>query len=62
MRYDADPDPSFYLIRIRLNTLMRIRILLLISKVMQICDHWYLEPSGVHSEPSRHHRERPRPN
>jgi hypothetical protein len=39
---NADSDPAFHFvmrIRIQLFTSMRIRILLLI-KVMEICDHW----------------------
>jgi hypothetical protein len=38
----------------------RIRILLLI-KVMQICDHWSPDPPGLNFESPRLHCERPRP-
>ncbi len=38
--------------RIRLFTMMRLQILLLI-KVMRICDHWYTDPPGLHFEPQR---------
>ncbi len=43
---DAGPDPAFYFNEnADLDfTLMRIRILLLI-KVMEICDHWSLDPT-----------------
>jgi hypothetical protein len=39
--HDADPDPTF--------TLMRTRIRLL--KVMRICNHWSKDPPRVHCEP-----------
>jgi hypothetical protein len=49
-------------IRIRLFTLMGIwiRILLLI-KVMRICDHWSKDPPRLHFEPPRLRCERPLP-
>jgi hypothetical protein len=37
-------------IRIQLFALMRIRILLLI-KVIKVCDHWSIDPPGLHFEP-----------
>jgi hypothetical protein len=37
-------------IRIQLFTLMRIRILLII-KMMRICDYWSTDPPGLHFEP-----------
>jgi hypothetical protein len=46
-------------VRIKLFTLMRIRILLL-NKVMQICDHWSPGTLGLHFEPPALHCERPR--
>jgi hypothetical protein len=47
------PDPTFYFEE-DLDPVPHL-------KVMQICDHWSPEPSGVHSEPSHLHRERQRP-
>ncbi len=63
---DADPDPAFHLMRIRillftlmripipirLFTLMRIRIRLLI-KVMQVCNHWTTDRPRFQGEPQR---------
>ncbi len=52
--YDADPDTSFhfdtYESRSDFSLLMRIRILLL-TKVMKICDHLSTDPSRLHFEP-----------
>ncbi len=68
----ADPHLFIMKIRIRIHlfTLMRIRILLLLTKVMRICDqHWSTDRPGfaskspllsVHDLP-RLHCERPRP-
>ncbi len=47
-------------IRNRLFPSMLIRILLLI-KVMRICDHWPTHPLGFHCKPPRLHFELPRP-
>jgi hypothetical protein len=61
---DPDPNSAFHLIRIqiRLSNLMLIRIrILLLIKVMRICDHWYTDPQGLHLEPPRLNCERPRP-
>jgi hypothetical protein len=46
-------------IRIQLFTLMQIRIQLLF-RIMGICDHWSVDPPGLHFEPSGLHCERPR--
>jgi hypothetical protein len=50
---NADPDPAYHL-NVDLDpaffTLMRIRILLRI-KVMTVCDHWSVDPPGLHFEP-----------
>jgi hypothetical protein len=43
-------------IRIQLFNLMRIRILLLI-KVMGICDHWSVDPTGLNFDPPGLHCE-----
>ncbi len=61
--FKADPDPFFFTvlrIRIRLFTLMRIRIQFLV-KVMQIYDHWSRDPPQLHFDPPRLHCECPRP-
>ncbi len=47
-------------IRIQLFTLIRTWILLVI-KVMRICDHWSAEPPRLDLEPSHLDYERPRP-
>jgi hypothetical protein len=47
-------------IRNHLFTFMRVRILLLI-KVLRICDHGSTKPPGLHFEPPRLHCERPGP-
>jgi hypothetical protein len=48
-------------IRIQLFTTMRIRIrILLLIKVMGICDHWSIDTSGLHFEPPGLHCDRPR--
>ncbi len=59
---NADLDPSF---RFNVDSEMAIHInahpdprILLLVKVMQICDHWYTDPPGLHFEPPRLHCER----
>ncbi len=47
-------------VRMQLFTIMPIRILILI-KVMGICEQWSLDPPGLHFEPPDPHYERPRP-
>ncbi len=50
------------LIRNQLFTLMRVRILiLLLVKVMRICDQWFTAPPVLHFEPPCLHCERPLP-
>jgi hypothetical protein len=56
---NADTDPSFHLIRIRLFNADADRILLLI-KGMKICDHWSTDPPGFPFEPPLLQCERPR--
>jgi hypothetical protein len=52
LHFDADQDPDLF-------TLIWIRILLLI-KVMRICDQWHTGPPPLHFEPLRLHCELPR--
>jgi hypothetical protein len=47
-------------IRIRIQVFTLMRILLLI-KVMEICDHWSVNPTGLHFDPPVLHCERLRP-
>ncbi len=52
---------TFMRIRIQLFTSIRIQIqILLLIKVMQICDHWTPDPPELHFEPPRLNFETPR--
>jgi hypothetical protein len=42
--FNTDPDPAFHF------TVMQIRILLL-NKVIKVCDHWSIDPPGLYFEP-----------
>ncbi len=62
--FNERPDPSFHVkrLRIRLFTLMRIRFrILLLIKVMWICDHLSKGSSRLHFERPCLHCERPGP-
>ncbi len=57
--FHADPYPAFYSNAIRIQRFTLIRILLLI-KVMEICNKFSIDPQGLHFEPPSLHCERPR--
>ncbi len=48
-------------IRIRIQLFTSMKILILLLKVMRICDHWPTDPPDLHFESPRLHFERPGP-
>jgi hypothetical protein len=61
--FNADSDPAYTLLRIRIQLLTLIRIWIrvqLLLKVMGICDQWSEDPPRLHFEPPGLHCESPR--
>jgi hypothetical protein len=54
--FNADPDPDFHY-NVDPDSTFHFKG---DPDVMGICDHWSIDPSGLHFEPPVLHRERPR--